>query len=307
MNGADLEAFKAQMRANMAERRASTAPLAEQRAAFDATVADIPLADGVTVEALPAGAPPGERLVPRDALPGCALLYFHGGGFYTGSTRSHRHLVSRLAHAARLTAYNMDYRLAPENRFPAAVEDARVVYRWLLGQGIAASRLVISGDSAGGNLALGVALWALKEGVPLPGGLYLISPWLDLAQTRAAYEARAQTDPLFIRSGVAKGAQLYLQGTPATDPWASPVHADPAGLPRTLIQVGTDEILLSDSLDFATRAALAGVGVRLDVWAQMMHVWLYQHRVLEQGRRAIAEAGEWLRETVAAEGAQNTV
>jgi monoterpene epsilon-lactone hydrolase len=306
MNQAELEAFKAQMRANMAERRTSTAPLAEQRLQFDANAKDIPLPEGVRVEALPSGAPPGERLVPGQALPGCAFLYFHGGGFYTGSTRSHRHLVAHLAEAARLTSYSMDYRLAPENRFPAAVEDARAAYRWLLGQGIAAERIVVGGDSAGGNLALGVALWARQEGVPLPGGLYLISPWLDLAQTRASYEARASSDPMFIREGVSKGALLYLQGTSLADPWASPVHADPTGLPRTLIQVGTDEILLSDSLDFASKAALAGVGVRLDVWAQMMHVWLYQHRVIPEGRQAIAEAGVWLRDTVSRE-TQNTV
>jgi acetyl esterase/lipase len=306
MNQAELEAFKAQMRANMAERRTSTAPLAEQRLQFDTNVKDIPLPEGVRLEPLPSGAPPGEKLVPSDALPGCAFMYFHGGGFYTGSTRSHRHLVSRLAQAARLTTYSMDYRLAPENRFPAAVEDARAAYRWLLGQGQAAASLVIGGDSAGGNLALGVALWARAEGVPLPGGLYLISPWLDLAQTRASYEARELADPMFIREGVSKGAQLYLQGKSLSDPWASPVHADPTGLPRTLIQVGTDEILLSDSLDFASKAALAGVGVRLDVWAQMMHVWLYQHRVLPEGRQAIREAGAWLRETVVPE-AQNTV
>lgn len=298
MNQAELEAFKAQMRVNMEQRRTSSAPLAEQRVAFDANTRDIPVPEGVSVEPLPEGAPPGEKLVPPDALPGRALLFFHGGGFYTGSTRSHRHLVSRLAKAAGLTAYSMDYRLAPENRFPAAVEDARAAYRWLLAQGLAAGQVVLGGDSAGGNLATGVAIWARQEGLPGPAGLYLISPWLDLAQTRASYQARAVADPMFIREGVTKGAQLYLQGTSASDPWASPVHADPTGLPRTLIQVGTDEILLSDSLDFAATAALAGVAVRLDVWAQMMHVWLYHHRVLPEGRQAIAEAGVWLRETV---------
>src|SRR4029077_8505875 len=113
-------AFKAQMRINMEQRRTSTAPLAEQRVAFDANSKDIPVAEGVSVEALPQGAPLGEKLVPADAVPGRALMYFHGGGFYTGSTRSHRHLVSRLAKAAGITAYSMDYRLAPENRFPAA-------------------------------------------------------------------------------------------------------------------------------------------------------------------------------------------
>src|SRR5262249_47376964 len=179
-------------------------------------------------------------------------------------------------------------------------------YRWLLAQGLSAERIVIGGDSAGGNLATGVAIWARQQGLPMPGGLYLISPWLDLAQTRASYEARALADPMFIREGGSRGALLYLQGTSLSDPWASPLHADPTGLPRTLIQVGTDEILLSDSLDFASKAALAGVGVRLDVWAHMMHVWLYQHRVLPEGRRAIAEAGAWMRETVSAD-AQNTV
>src|SRR5262249_47573807 len=152
----------------------------------------------------------------------------------------------------------------------------------------------------------GAAVWAREEGWPLPGGLYLITPWLALAQTRASYGAREPAAPMFLRDGVSKGAQLYLQGTSLADPWASPIHADPTGLPRTLIQVGTDEILLSDSLDFASKAALAGVGVRLDVWAQMMHVWLYQHRVLPEGRRAILEAGTWLRETLASGDSQNT-
>jgi acetyl esterase/lipase len=295
---AAIASFKAQWLLAAANRRGAPLSIEEQRASFEEYFTAVPLADGCIVQAISSPGPAGETIVPNDATPSCALLYFHGGGFFFGSLQSHRHLVSRLAVAAGITAVSIDYRLAPEHPFPAALEDALAAYRWLLAQGFPANRIVLAGDSAGGNLAAAAVLKIRDDGLPNPGGLYLISAWLDLTLSGDSYEVKASQDPILARESMREVVQLYLGQADSRNPYASPVNADLSGIPPLMIQIGADEVLLSESLAFAQQGALHGAGVRLHVWPEMVHAWPLFHTVLPQGSRAIAEAGLWIRETL---------
>jgi monoterpene epsilon-lactone hydrolase len=295
-DSAAIASFKAQWLLAAANRRGAPLSIEEQRSSFEAFFKAVPIAEGCVVQPIGSPGPAGETIAPRGAPPSRALLYFHGGGFFFGSLQSHRHLVSRLAVAAGVTAVSIDYRLAPEHPFPAALEDALSAYRWLLAQGFPARGIVLAGDSAGGNLAAAAVLRIGDAGLPTPGGLFLISAWLDLTLSGESYEVRAAQDPILSRESMREVTQLYLGQFDGRSPYASPVNGDLAGLPPLMIQVGADEVLLSESLAFAHKAALQGVGVRLQVWPEMVHAWPLFHSVLPQGTRAIAEAGFWLRE-----------
>jgi epsilon-lactone hydrolase len=295
---AAIAAFKEQWRAAETNRRGMPVSIQEQRQSFEDFFAAVPVAEGCVVAPIESPGPRGERIVSPGATPQCALLYFHGGGFFFGSLNSHRHLVSRLAVASGLTAFSIDYSLAPENPLPAAIDEALTAYRWLLEQGFPASRILLCGDSAGGNLAAATALRAVAAGLPRPAGLHLMSAWLDLTQSGASYQARATDDIMLTHQTMCEVAQIYVGAFDAQHPWASPLNGDLSGLPAVMIQVGTDEVLLSESLAFAAQAALQGVDVRLQVWAEMVHAWPLFHAALPQGARAIAEAGEWMKEIV---------
>jgi monoterpene epsilon-lactone hydrolase len=300
-DSAAIESFKAQWLLAAANRRGAPISVEEQRRSFEEFFHAVPIADGCLAQPINPPGPAGETIVPKGATPSRALLYFHGGGFFFGSLKTHRHLVSRLAAAARVTALSIDYRLAPEHPFPAALEDALAAYRWLLAQGFPPSGVVLAGDSAGGNLAAAAVLKIRDEGLPMPGGLLLISPWLDLTQSGDSYVARASHDPILTQEAMQEAARLYLGEVDGRQPWASPVNGDPSGFPPLMIQVGADEVLLSESLDFAQKAALHGVGVRLHVWPEMIHDWPLFHSVLPQGTRAISEAGLWIAQTLSLE------
>jgi epsilon-lactone hydrolase len=295
-DSAAIASFKAQWLLAAANRRGVPISIEDQRKSFEEFFQAAPIADGCIVQEIRSPGPAGERIVPRDAMPSRAVLYFHGGGFFFGSLQTHRHLVSRLAVAAGITAVSIDYRLAPEHPFPAALEDALAAYRWLLSEGYPPTGIVLAGDSAGGNLAAAAVLKIRDDGLPTPGGLYLISPWLDLTLSGDSYEVRASQDPILSRESMREVLPLYLGRVDGRIPYASPIHGDLSALPPLMIHVGADEVLLSESLVFAQRAALHGVGIRLHVWPQMVHDWPLFHSVLPQGIRAIAEAGLWMRE-----------
>jgi acetyl esterase/lipase len=292
----DIAAFKEQMAAMTAFRAAEPVSVEEERAQFDAFHGAMPLAEDCVIEPIVADGVRGERITPHGADTSRALLYHHGGGHIFGSALSHRHLVSRLAAAAGVVAFNMDYRLAPEHPYPAGLDDAVATYRYVLGQGFAADQLVVGGESAGGNLTVALLLKLRELGLPLPAGAYLLSPWLDLTLAGESYEARAPHDPMITRAALDRCVTAYLgDGASADDPLVSPVKADLAGLPPLLIQVGTDELFLSDSTAFAERAALAGLDVELHVRAEMVHAWPLFHLALPtSGPAAIAEAGAWI-------------
>jgi len=289
----DIETFVAHWKQQAATRGPVTIP--EQRESFDTEMGAIPLAAGCTAETIDLSGVTGEKIEHANAAPGKALLYLHGGGHVLGSLKSHRHLVSRFAVAAGVTAFHLDYRLAPEHPYPAALEDALKAYKQILAAGISPQDIVVGGESAGGNLAAALLLKVRDEGLPQPAGLYLLSPWLDMTTTGESYQKVRARDPIITREGVDMLAAAYLGGQP-DNPLTSPVRADPTGLPPMLIQVGGDEVLLSDSLTFANHAALAGIEVQLHVWPEMPHAWPVFHMLIRAGLAAIDEAGQWMRQ-----------
>jgi len=223
------------------------------------------------------------------------VLYLHGGGYVIGSPRSHRHLAAAIASAGQATGLLLDYRLAPEHPFPAAVEDATAAYRWLLEQGIAPGHVVIGGDSAGGGLTVATLVALRDAGVPRPAAGVCISPWTDLTFGGASYRTRAQSDPIVSRPGIDGMAQAYLGATPPRTPLASPLFADLRGLPPLLIQVGSDEVLLDDATELADRAKAAGVDTTLEVWDRMIHVWHWFLPMLDEAQAAIDGIGRFVR------------
>ena len=255
----------------------------------------IPLAAGCATETLNFDGVPAEKITPANATAGKALLYLHGGGHMFGSIKSHRSFVSRLATAGHVTAFHIDYRLAPEHPYPAAIEDALKAYRRILAMGFSADNLIVGGESAGGNLAAALLLKVREEKLPQPAGLYLLSPWLDMTSTAESYRRSATRDPIITKDGIDLVAKP-ISAANLTTLFTSPVRADPSGLPPMLIQVGSEEVLLSDSITFANNAAMAGIEVKLHVAPEMPHAFPLFHFMLRAGLAAIDEAGDWMRQ-----------
>lgn len=250
-----------------------------------------------------AGGVPAEWVEVPESSDAVTILYLHGGGYTIGSLNTHADLVSRIARASGARALNVDYALAPEKPFPAAVEDSTKAYRWLLKQGVRPESIVIAGDSAGGGLT-GATLLALKAaGDPMPGGAVFLSPWLDLAATGETVVTRKEADPMIKSDLLAEMAKLYYGSASATDPLVSPLYGDYAGLPPMLIQVGDAEVLLSDSTRYADKAKAAGVDVTIEVFDEMIHVFQVFAPMLPEGQQAIDKIGEWVKSHVAAKAA----
>jgi len=268
---------------------------AERRAQYERAEKVFPTPPDVKVERVNAPAVPAEWLRPPSAEPGRVVLYLHGGGYVIGSPRSHRHLAAAIAAAAGASALLLDYRLAPEHPYPAAVEDATAAYRWLLDQAIAPDRIVIAGDSAGGGLTVATLLALRGAGAPLPAGGVCISPWVDLTCGGASYATKADADPIVRRAGVEQMAQAYLGATSPRTPLASPLFADLRGLPPLLIHVGTDEVLLDDAVQLAAHAKVAGVDTTLETYERMIHVWHWFLPMLDEAQTAVDAIGRFVR------------
>ena len=295
----EIDGLRALLKARQPAPGAPPPSREDARAAADAWGLSVPLPEGCVVEEITVGGVPCELVTPKGAATDKVILYLHGGGYVGGSPRSHRQLGAKLAEAAGTVALSVDYRLAPEHPFPAAVEDALSAYRWLLDKGFEGSRIIISGDSAGGGLTVAVTHALRAAGLPQPAGLYPISPWADLTQSGAAYAAVGERDPMITKAGLDMMAGFYLAGQDAAHPHASPVTGAFAGFPPMLIHVGSEEQLLSDSTLLAERAGVAGVEVRLEIWPEMIHVWPVFNSYLGAGKRAIEVAGAWMREKLA--------
>ena len=266
----------------------------ERRARMNAFGAMSPLADGWSV-APDTLAVPAERHTGPGARTDVAILYLHGGGYCVGSAQSHRGLVSQLAAATGAQAYAIDYRLAPEHPAPAAIEDALAALEALEARGLPASKVIIAGDSAGGGLALATALRLRDAGKPMPAALYLISPWADLTHSGRSHVFRANADPILTTESLDTYAVAYVgDKVDRASQDASPMLADLSGLPPILIQVGADEILLSDSETLQARAEAAGVMASVEIWPGMIHVWPIFYAMLSAGREAIEDAGGWM-------------
>ena len=238
---------------------------------------------------------PAEFISSPDGNPPQVILYLHGGGFVVGSAKTHRRIACDLAVASRTSVLSVDYRLAPEHPYPAALEDAIAAYRWLLNtRQFNASQLAIAGDSAGGNLALSALLSLRRAGEALPASALLISPYCDLTRTSQTIATRAELDPMVSPQLLDTITQWYAPNGNLKNPLLSPLYADLSGLPPLLIHVGATEVLLDDSLQLARQAALANVAVELKVWHNMIHCFHLFAPLLEEGRQAIEEAARFL-------------
>jgi epsilon-lactone hydrolase len=237
---------------------------------------------------------PGEWITPQHVMNGRVILYLHGGYYLSGSIQSHRNLAGNIASAAQARALIIAYRLAPEHPFPAGLEDALTAYSWLLAQGTPPDQIFLAGDSAGGGLVLSTLLAMRQRGIPLPAGAVCLSPATDLTKSGESWKTNAKKE-LVVNPYIADQiTPLYLRDVSPRDPLASPLFADLQGLPPLLIQVGSAEVLLSDSMSFAIRAQEAGVEVTLEVWPQMSHVWQFTASFMPEARQAIEKIGEFI-------------
>jgi acetyl esterase/lipase len=225
-----------------------------------------------------------------------ALLYLHGGGFVCGSIASHRPLVAELAKSFEGGVASLDYRLAPEHPYPAAVDDTVAAVEALLARGFAAHEIALAGDSAGAGLVLATLVALRDAGRPRPAAALFISPWFDLAARGASLRDNAARDYLVFPAALEGSGSLYRADLAADDPRVSPLYADLRGLPPLCIQVGSGEVLLDDALRLARAAALVDVEVTLEIWSQLPHVWHLFAAELGEARAASARAARWLNE-----------
>ncbi len=268
--------------------------LEEERRTLDEGGARFAVPADVALEPVDARGVKAEWLVAPGTRADRAVLYLHGGGYVIGSIKSHRYLMQNVSRHSGARTLGIDYRLAPEHPFPAAIEDACTAYQWLLGEGFAPGRIAIAGDSAGGGLTLATLLRLRDEGVALPAAGVLISPWADLTGQADAVRTRAASDPMVKPDGLFSLARHYLRDTDPRNPLASPVFADLTGLPPLLIHVGGREILYDDSVTVAANAAKGKVPVALVDEPELFHVWHAFAPMLDEGQRAIEQIGGWL-------------
>ena len=270
---------------------------AERRGRLDEVGAAWPVADDVKLEAVDLDGVKGEWSIVPGADASRALMFFHGGGYCSGSIVSHRRMVTEAGRAGGLRTLAVAYRLAPEHPFPAALDDALTAWRRLLKDGCQAKHIAVGGDSAGANLTLALVRELERAGEDLPGCLWLVSPWIDLAMSGATLVSKSAVDPLIRREYLEELAGAYApQDMNRRDPRLSPLYADLKGLPPTLIQVGSAETLLDDAVRFAAAAGEADVSIILEIWPHMIHAWPLWNARLEPGRRALAHAGAFLRQ-----------
>jgi monoterpene epsilon-lactone hydrolase len=268
----------------------------DQRSSLEQMAKMITVPKDVKCEPVDAGGVRGEWI----AAPGSAVhnvvLYLHGGGYVAGSIRTHKELVSRISRVSGARFLVIEYRLAPEAAFPAALEDAVATYRWLISSArIDPKNMVVAGDSAGGGLTVATLVRLRDRGVTLPAAAVCLSPWTDLAHTGDSFKKNVKIDPFLTPEESKFNASQYLGDEDPRNPLASPVYADLHGLPPMLIQVGTSEILLDDSVRLADRAKREGVDVKLDIWKDMIHVFQAFAAFVPESRQAIDEIGKFIR------------
>ena len=290
-----------QMLKERAEAIAANPPtLEEKRAGSDAGGQAFEDLTGVTTEAVNANGVPAEWVAAGDADPNRTILYLHGGGYVVGSIISHRGLAASLTRSSKARVLNVGYRLAPEHRFPAAVDDALEAYRWLLASGADPANVVIGGDSAGGGLAIATMVSTKDAGLPMPGAGICLSPWVDMEALGESYVTRAALDPMLTRAGIQAFAKEYLGDADPKSPLASPIYADLSGLPPLIIQVGTSEAIYNDATWLRDHATKAGVDVTFESWDEMVHVWQRYAPTLPEAQQAVDRLGEFVNEKLGA-------
>ena len=244
---------------------------------------------------------PGEWVTTPKTKSQRTILYLHGGAYIAGAPATHRSLVGALCNSCQSRAFVAKYRLAPEHPYPAAVEDAVAAYKWLLSSpemaefgDRAAQYISVAGDSAGGALSLAMLVSAREQGLPMPAAVVCMSPWADLSCSGVGYSTRVESDPIMDGDNISDLAKIYLDGEDPQSPLASPAFADLTGLPPMLIQAGSDEVLMGDSLLVEAMAHKCGVKATLEIWAGMVHVWQAFHPMLSEGQDAIDGIGRFL-------------
>jgi acetyl esterase/lipase len=271
---------------------------AERRARIEEVGAVWPVAGDIALEPVDLGGVKGEFSCAPGSDPARVLLFFHGGGYCSGSIVSHRRMVTEAGRAARMRTLAVEYRLAPEHPFPAAHEDAMTAWRFLRAQGIAAEHIAVGGDSAGGNLMICLINALRAAGKPQPACAWLASPWTDLTMSGASLATKDAVDPLIHKPYLEELADAYAGAHGRRDPLISPLFSDLRGFPPVLIQVGSAETLLDDAVRFARAAGVADVAATLEVWPHMIHAWPMWNAKLTDGRRALTRVGEFVRQWV---------
>ena len=269
-------------------------PLAVRRKGLELGGAGAGLPTGTQVETEVLGDRPAELLSPALFDPARTVLLLHGGAFTTCSPATHRALAAHLAASSHRQVHVLDYRLAPEHPYPAALEDAEAAYLALVDRGTAPTDIALVGDSAGAGLALSLAVRLREACVPLPGALGLLSPWVDLSLSTPSVRDDRR-DPLLRFSWLEESAQQYAGQVPRTDPGVSPLLADLSGMPRTMVQVGSDEILRPDAARLAARLEAQGVLVHVRVGRDLWHDWHLLAGTVPEATAAVAELGAFLR------------
>ena len=259
--------------------------------------------DGISTEAVDADGVPAEWVAAPGANNG-AVLYLHGGGYVTGSVISHRGMAANLSRTSGCRVLTIDYRLAPENKHPAQVQDAHTAYRWMLSNGAEPSTTIVAGDSAGGGLTVATLLSVRDGGDPLPAAGVCISPWVDMEGIGDSMKSKAGVDPMVSKDGLIDMAQNFLGDGDRRDPLAAPLHADLAGLPPLLIIVGTSEVLLDDAKRLHENAESVGVNSTLGIWDDMVHIWPWFAPFLPEGQQAMEQMGDFIKERIGSAVAQ---
>jgi len=294
MSRQQLEALHALIRA----RPPHTASIAERRTAWEALAARFPVPPDVMIEVVDADGVPGLFVSPPGVAKDRVLLFFHGGAFTLGSSRSYRELVGRMARAAGVRGLVIDYRLTPEHPFPAGLEDCIAAYEWLLHQGIPAKNIALAGDSAGGNLLVATLLALRDKGVALPACGVCISGWYDLTNGSESLRPEVSRD-VFVPMKLIETAPLaYLNGADASNPLASPLLGDLSGLPPLLIHVGEPELLIDDARRLAEKVRASGGVAELEIWPDMPHIWHFFGQMLDEGLEATDKAGRFIKRHV---------
>ena len=273
--------------------------VAQARARFEKTAVFLGGAPDAKCEKVDAGGVPSEWVMAPGCDSGRAILYLHGGGYAIGSLNTHRRLAYDISAASAAKVLLIDYRLAPEHPFPAAVDDAAAAWRWLLQQGFAPNHLAIAGDSEGGGLTIATLVNLRDKKLGLPACAVAISPWVDLEGLGTSITTRSAQDPMVQKDGLLWMAKMYLNGKDPKTPLAAPLHADLKGLPPTLVQVGTAETLLDDAIRIAEKMHAAGVDARLAIWPNQLHVFPLFAPILSEGRDGCLEIGTFIRSKTA--------
>lgn len=268
----------------------------ERRQRIDEVGSTWPVADDVRLEEVDLNGVPGEWSIVPGSDAARVLMFFHGGGYCSGSIVSHRRMVTEAGRAARMRTLAVAYRLAPEHPYPAAHEDAMTAWRFLRDQEIPARNIVVGGDSAGGNLTITLINRLRSTGEEQPACAWLASPWTDLTMSGASLATKDAVDPLIHKAYLEELASAYAPApVDRKDPLISPLFADLHGFPPTLIQVGSEETLLDDAVRFARAAGSAEVNVTLQIWPHMIHAWPMWNAKLEDGRQALSQVGQFIR------------